>query len=72
MIERDDAFVGIKDVPAKGNKWVNSGTSRARKRSTCHLSHCTPGFVISAVSVFGRDPPEMATVNRWRLSIASF
>jgi len=32
------------------------------------LSHFTPGFAIRAVSVFGRDPPEMATVNLPRFS----
>jgi hypothetical protein len=43
-----------------------------QEAATCHLSHCTPGFVIRAVSVFGRDPPEMATVNLRRLSMDSF
>jgi hypothetical protein len=41
------------------------------KRFTCHLSHFTPDLEISAVRVFGRDPPEMATVNLPRLSIDS-
>jgi hypothetical protein len=35
------------------------------------LSHFTPGFAIRAVRVFGRDPPEMATVNLPRFSTDS-
>jgi len=42
------------------------------EKDTCHLSHCTPGFEIRAVSVLGRDPPEMATANLLRLSMDSF
>ena len=38
---------------------------------TCHLSHFTPGFVMSDVRVLGREPPEMATVNLPRFSIDS-
>lgn len=78
VIERDDAFVGIKDVPVEKEilNWVNHSGMLARQavreRLACHLSHCTPGFAISAVSVLGRDPPEIATVNLWRLSMASF
>jgi hypothetical protein len=32
MIERYDAFVGIKDVPVEGDKWMNSGTLRGGGR----------------------------------------
>lgn len=35
------------------------------------MSHFTPDFEISALRVFGRDPPEIATVNLPRLSIDS-
>jgi hypothetical protein len=60
------------DVPTEGNIWVNSGTLRGAKWLTCHLLHRTPGFMISAARIFGRDAPEKVIVIVWRLLIASF
>ena len=71
MVEGHDAFVGVEDVPMWGRVDRKEGCMGER-RVTCHLSHCTPGLETRAVSVLGRDPPEMATVNLLRLSMDSF
>ena len=74
MVERNDALISVEDLPVKIRfpllwKWRFECQGEG---GSYHLSHFTPMFPMSAVSVLGRDPPEMAMVNLPRFSIESF
>lgn len=67
VVERDYTLIDVVYVPFL----PSIPASRTPEGRTYHLFHLTVGLSIRPPSSFGREPPEMATVNLPFLSIDS-